>query len=128
MHSEGILAGEMKHGPLALVDELLPIIVIATRDRMYQKMLSVVQQLLARGARLIILCNAGDREMEDVAAAGSCRLIPVSACVEHAPPSIAAIPLQPSLLCCESCARTLPVSCVCLRLRRRRLGCLLLFS
>ena len=48
MHSEGILAGEMKHGPLALVDERLPIIVIATRDRMYGKMLSVVQQLLAR--------------------------------------------------------------------------------
>ena len=48
MHSEGILAGEMKHGPLALVDEHLPIIVICTRDRMYHKMLSVVQQLLAR--------------------------------------------------------------------------------
>ena len=41
MHSEGLLAGEMKHGPLALVDEHLPLIVVATRDRMYAKMLSV---------------------------------------------------------------------------------------
>ena len=77
MHSEGLLAGEMKHGPLALVDEHLPIIVIATRDRMYAKMLSVVQQLLARGARLIILCNAGDAEMKDTAASRKCRLIEV---------------------------------------------------
>ncbi len=77
MHSEGILAGEMKHGPLALVDELLPIIVIATRDRMYQKMLSVVQQLLARGARLIILCNSGDSEMEEICTSGGSRLIKV---------------------------------------------------
>ena len=56
MHSEGILAGEMKHGPLALVDEHLPIIVICTRDRMYHKMLSVVQQLLARCAAAVAAC------------------------------------------------------------------------
>ena len=58
MHSEGILAGEMKHGPLALVDEHLPIIVICTRDRMYHKMLSVVQQLLARCALAVICLHA----------------------------------------------------------------------
>jgi hypothetical protein len=79
MHSEGILAGEMKHGPLALVDESLPIIVIATRDRMYQKMLSVVQQLLARGAQLIVLCNRNDRDIEEACRSG-CRLIKVGAC------------------------------------------------
>lgn len=76
MHSEGILAGEMKHGPLALVDEHLPIIVIATRDRMFHKMLSVVQQLLARGARLIVLCNKDDKDIEDACSSG-CRLIQV---------------------------------------------------
>lgn len=63
MHSEGILAGEMKHGPLALVDESLPIIVMATRDRMRAKMLSVIQQLRARSARLIVMCCAGDTEI-----------------------------------------------------------------
>ena len=44
-HSEGILAGEMKHGPLALVDETLPIFVIATKDSLYAKQQSVIQQV-----------------------------------------------------------------------------------
>ena len=57
MHSEGILAGEMKHGPLALVDDQLPIIVIATKDSMHGKMHSVIQQLLARQARLIVFVS-----------------------------------------------------------------------
>lgn len=63
IHSEGILAGEIKHGPLALVDEKLPIIVIATKDAMYKKMLSVVQQLCARMARLIVIANEDDKEI-----------------------------------------------------------------
>lgn len=76
MHSEGILAGEMKHGPLALVDENLAIIVIATQDRMYPKMLSVIQQLRARHARLIVLCNPGDATLEELVSP-HCRLIKV---------------------------------------------------
>lgn len=101
MHSEGLLAGEMKHGPLALVDEHLPIIVIATRDRMYAKMLSVVQQLLARGARLVILCNAGDAEMKDTAASRKCRLIEVR-------PHDVIIPCLEALFC-SYCAPYHPV-------------------
>lgn len=57
LHSEGILAGEMKHGPLALVDDTLPIIVIATKDPMHGKMHSVIQQLLARKANLIVFVS-----------------------------------------------------------------------
>lgn len=64
LHSEGILSGEMKHGPLALVDESLPIIVIATQDSMYEKNRNVIQQLRARQGRLIILCNNDDESME----------------------------------------------------------------
>ena len=60
MHSEGILAGEMKHGPLALVDGALPVVVLATKDRMHGKMLSVLAQLRARGAKLYVVCNEGD--------------------------------------------------------------------
>ena len=79
IHSEGILAGEMKHGPLALVDENLPIIVMATQDRMYSKMQSVILQLLARKARLIILCNTGDVAVQKICNAHSgCRVIEVS--------------------------------------------------
>lgn len=45
IHSEGVLAGEMKHGTLALVDESMPILVIATRDTTYRKMVSVIEQV-----------------------------------------------------------------------------------
>lgn len=76
IHSEGILAGEMKHGPLALVDEKLPIIVIATKDSMHKKMDSVIQQLLARGAKLFIVCNEGDPVTAAYEAQG-CQLIQV---------------------------------------------------
>eukprot|EP00884_Botryococcus_braunii_P005254 jgi/Botrbrau1/1472/Bobra.178_3s0029.1 len=93
MHSEGILAGEMKHGPLALVDESLPIVLFATRDRMYAKMLSVIQQLLARSARLIVVCNHGDMELEELAGK-SCRLIKVPEIVECLQPIINIVPLQ----------------------------------
>ena len=75
MHSEGILAGEMKHGPLALVDEALPLIVIATRDRMRGKMLSVIEQLLARRARIIVVACTGDPDA--LSLAKTCRLIQV---------------------------------------------------
>lgn len=66
MHSEGINAGEMKHGPLALVDEHMPIIVIATMDEMHNKMQGVIQQLMARSARLIIVCNEDDIDILDM--------------------------------------------------------------
>ena len=67
LHSEGILAGEMKHGPLALVDETMPLIVVATRDSSYRKQESVVQQLKARGGRLILIVSEDDDEIATVA-------------------------------------------------------------
>lgn len=86
IHSEGILAGEMKHGPLALVDETLPIIVVATQDRMYGKMQSVILQLLARSARLIILCNKGDAAIASICKSNSgCLLIEVCPCFPPSP-------------------------------------------
>jgi glucosamine--fructose-6-phosphate aminotransferase (isomerizing) len=66
----------MKHGPLALVDEKLPIIVIATKDGMHKKMDSVIQQLLARAAKLLIVCNEGDEVMAAYEKQG-CQLIKV---------------------------------------------------
>ena len=68
MHSEGVLSGEIKHGPLALVDEHLPIIVVATKDRNYSKNLSCVEQLRARHGWCIVLCHEGDEELERFAA------------------------------------------------------------
>ncbi|WMV10722.1 hypothetical protein MTR67_004107 [Solanum verrucosum] len=92
MHSEGILAGEMKHGPLALVDENLPIVVIATRDSCFSKQQSVIQQLHARKGRLIVMCTEGDKA--SVSVGGSSRVIEVPQVVDCLQPVINVVPLQ----------------------------------
>lgn len=91
MHSEGILAGEMKHGPLALVDENLPIVVIATRDQCFSKQQSVIQQLKARKGRLIVMCTEGDAA---AVCGGSCRVIEVPLVVDCLQPVVNIVPLQ----------------------------------
>ncbi|KAL5994829.1 Glutamine--fructose-6-phosphate aminotransferase [isomerizing] 2 [Asimina triloba] len=92
MHSEGILAGEMKHGPLALVDETLPIIVIATHDACFSKQQSVIQQLHARKGRLIVMCSKGEASL--VCPGGSCRVIEVPQVEDCLQPVVNVIPLQ----------------------------------
>ncbi|WWC88692.1 glutamine-fructose-6-phosphate transaminase (isomerizing) [Kwoniella dendrophila CBS 6074] len=67
MHSEGILAGELKHGPLALIDEHLPVIFIMTRDSLYPKVQSALAQVTARKGRPIIICNEDDDTVSDAA-------------------------------------------------------------
>lgn len=59
-HSEGVLAGELKHGVLALVDENLPIIAFGTRDSLFPKVVSSIEQVTARKGRPIIICNEND--------------------------------------------------------------------
>ncbi|ORX41984.1 isomerising glucosamine-fructose-6-phosphate aminotransferase [Piromyces finnis] len=63
MHSEGILAGELKHGPLALIDENMPVIIIMTKDSYYPKVQSALQQVTARKGQPIIICNEGDNNL-----------------------------------------------------------------
>lgn len=63
MHSEGILAGELKHGPLALIDENMPVIIIMTQDSLYPKVQSAFAQITARKARPVVLCNEGDQKI-----------------------------------------------------------------
>merc|ERR1719498_946418 len=63
MHSEGILAGELKHGPLALVDKDMPVIMIIMKDSCYIKCQNALQQVTARSGRPIILCCQDDPEM-----------------------------------------------------------------
>ncbi|CCH62449.1 hypothetical protein TBLA_0H01620 [Henningerozyma blattae CBS 6284] len=60
MHSEGVLAGELKHGVLALVDEELPIIAFGTRDYLFPKVVSSIEQVTARKGHPIIICNEND--------------------------------------------------------------------
>ncbi|NJP05126.1 MAG: glutamine--fructose-6-phosphate transaminase (isomerizing) [Chloroflexaceae bacterium] len=60
IHAEGYPAGEMKHGPIALIDEHLPVICIAPRDTIYEKMLSNIEQVKARGGQVIAIATEGD--------------------------------------------------------------------
>ncbi|CAO3653886.1 unnamed protein product [Mucor hiemalis] len=63
IHSEGILAGELKHGPLALIDEHMPVILLMTQDSLYPKVQSALQQVAARKGNPIIICNTGDQNL-----------------------------------------------------------------
>ncbi len=65
IHAEGYPAGEMKHGPIALIDEVMPVVAIAVRDHVYDKMISQIEQIKARGGIAIALATEGD---EDIAA------------------------------------------------------------
>ncbi|KAL6641959.1 hypothetical protein ACP70R_020140 [Stipagrostis hirtigluma subsp. patula] len=87
-----MLAAEMKHGPLALVDENLPIIVIATRHACLSKQQSVIQQLLSRKDRLIVMCSKGDASA--LCPSGSCRVVKVPEVADCLQPIINIIPLQ----------------------------------
>jgi glutamine---fructose-6-phosphate transaminase (isomerizing) len=60
IHAEGYAGGEMKHGPIALIDRDMPVVAIATRDHVYEKMLSQIEQAKARGALVIALATDGD--------------------------------------------------------------------
>ncbi|KAH9402877.1 Glucosamine--fructose-6-phosphate aminotransferase 1 [Tyrophagus putrescentiae] len=64
MHSEGILAGELKHGPLALIDQAMPVIMVVMRDSVYPKCINALQQVLARGSNPILVVEEGDTETE----------------------------------------------------------------
>jgi glucosamine--fructose-6-phosphate aminotransferase (isomerizing) len=62
IHAEGYPAGEMKHGPIALIDENMPVVVLAPRSDNYEKTVSNMEEVIARGGRVIAVCTAGDEE------------------------------------------------------------------
>ncbi|KAK6469476.1 glutamine--fructose-6-phosphate aminotransferase [Huso huso] len=90
MHSEGILAGELKHGPLALVDKLMPVIMIIMRDSTYTKCQNALQQVAARQGRPIVICDKDDYETIK----SSTRTIKVPHCVDCLQGILSVIPLQ----------------------------------
>lgn len=90
MHSEGILAGELKHGPLAMVDPDMPILMIIMDDPVKSKCLNAYQQVNARGGNPIIICNEGDNETNDL----SKRLIRIPRTVDALQGILSIIPLQ----------------------------------
>ena len=65
LHAEGYPAGELKHGPIALVEDGVPIVAVATECHVYPKVLSNIQEVRARGAKVIAVASDGDREIEE---------------------------------------------------------------
>ncbi|MHB1159710.1 MAG: glutamine--fructose-6-phosphate transaminase (isomerizing) [Chloroflexota bacterium] len=63
IHAEGYPAGELKHGPIALLDPSMPILAVATQSRTYEKMVSNIQEVKARGARVIAIASEGDEDI-----------------------------------------------------------------
>ena len=67
IHAEGYAAGEMKHGPIALIDQDMPVVVLAPRDRLYEKTVSNLMEVKARNAPVIALVSEGERDLGNVA-------------------------------------------------------------
>tara|TARA_B100001964_G_scaffold8841_1_gene9408 strand:+ start:1431 stop:3272 length:1842 start_codon:yes stop_codon:yes gene_type:complete len=66
VHAEGYPAGEMKHGPIALIDKNMPVVAIATRDQWYEKMISQLQQARSRGGPIVIVATDGDETITEI--------------------------------------------------------------
>ena len=67
VHAEAYPAGEMKHGPIALIDRRMPVITLAPRDPWYEKMISQIEQAKARGGMVVALATEGDDRLPDIA-------------------------------------------------------------
>ena len=90
IHAEGYPAAEMKHGPIALIDSDMPVVVIATHNAMYEKVLSNIQEIKARQGRVIALVSKGDDVISKIADE-VIELPDVQECLE---PLVATVPLQ----------------------------------
>jgi glucosamine--fructose-6-phosphate aminotransferase (isomerizing) len=92
IHAEGYAAGELKHGPIALIDEKMPVIVIAPYDRVFEKTLSNMQEVAARGGKIILITDPkGAREASQVESLSKITLPEMPATVT---PLVYAIPVQ----------------------------------
>jgi len=93
VHAEGYPAGEMKHGPIALIDERLPVLALVPRGRVYDKMISNIHEAKARGARVLAVAQTGDTQLRGVLDAGD-SVLEVPACDELWSPLLLVLPLQ----------------------------------
>jgi glucosamine--fructose-6-phosphate aminotransferase (isomerizing) len=90
MHAEAYAAGEMKHGPIALIDEDMPVLVLATQGPLYEKTLSNLEEAKARGAQIIVLCSETDEHLKSLYP----EALLVPECAPYLLPAIAVLPLQ----------------------------------
>ncbi|HET6769406.1 MAG TPA: glutamine--fructose-6-phosphate transaminase (isomerizing), partial [Chitinophagaceae bacterium] len=90
IHAEGYPAAEMKHGPIALVDENLPVVFVATRDSYHEKVVSNMQEIKARKGRVISVITEGDEHSSSLSES----IMPVPAADEIVAPMLSVVPLQ----------------------------------
>ena len=90
IHAEGYTAAEMKHGPIALIDENMPVVFVAPDDHLYQKVLSNMQEVKARGGRIVAVTSEGNGDLTSVAD----HVIRVPATTSLLSPILTVIPLQ----------------------------------
>ena len=91
VHAEGYPAGEMKHGPLALIEEGMPVVVLAPRDKYYKKTISNMQEVIARGAKVLLITN---KSKDEVYSENIWEKIEVENTSEDLLPFLMTIPLQ----------------------------------
>ena len=106
IHAEGYPAGEMKHGPIALIDEAMPVVAIAPQDRVFEKMLGNIQEAKARGGSVIAVTTEGDHTLDEL--------------LDPKIDSVVAIPATNSLL--TAVAMTIPLQLLAYHIAVRR-GC-----
>ena len=90
VHAEGYPAAEMKHGPIALIDEEMPVVFIATQDSSYEKVVSNIQEVKARKGKIIAVVTEGDTSVKALAD----HVIEIPATHEAFTPLVAVVPLQ----------------------------------
>jgi glucosamine--fructose-6-phosphate aminotransferase (isomerizing) len=94
IHAEGYPAGEMKHGPIALIDERMPVVAIAPDDHVFEKMMGNVQEAKARGGSVIAITTAGDDRMARVLDSANDVVLPMPRTTPTLTPIVMTIPLQ----------------------------------
>ncbi len=90
IHAEGYAAAEMKHGPIALIDDMMPVVFIAPRDGVYQKILSNIEEVKARRGRVLAVVTEGDKRIAELAD----HVITIPETIDPLTPILSVIPLQ----------------------------------
>ena len=94
IHAEGYPAGEMKHGPIALIDDCMPLVALAPDDAIFEKMLGNIQEAKARGATVIAITTAGDDRLSGVLDPAKDAMLPMPAASYLMTPVVLTLPLQ----------------------------------
>jgi glucosamine--fructose-6-phosphate aminotransferase (isomerizing) len=94
IHAEGYPAGEMKHGPIALIDERMPVVAIAPLDEVFEKMIGNMQEVKARGGSVIALTTRGDQKLSAILDAGNDFILELPRAPELLTPIVMTLPLQ----------------------------------